>query len=180
MSASNAATQQSQYLTFWIAGEEYAASVLRVREILAFTPPTRVPGTPACIRGVLNLRGTVVPLVDLAVKFGLPEMTITRWTCIVIVELELDGEITVLGVMTDAVSQVIELGAADIEPPPAFGTRIRVDYLLGLAKVGQKFVLILDLERMLSTNELLAAVSLQSSPDATESPTTAAVEASGP
>lgn len=145
-----------QYLTFFLAGEEYAVGILRVREIIQYDTVTRVPTTPACVRGVLNLRGTVVPVVDLAVKFGLPEVPITRRTCVVIVEVNLEREQAVMGLLSDAVSQVIELGPGEIEPPPPFGLNAQTEYLLGMAKSDRKFLLILDLDRVLSERELKA------------------------
>jgi purine-binding chemotaxis protein CheW len=158
-----------QFLTFVLAGEEYAVGILRVREIIELPPLTRVPTTPPCIRGVLNLRGGVVPVVDLAVKFGLGETAATRFTCVVIVEAELAGEATVMGLMVDAVRQVLELDAAALVPPPQFGTRIRTDYLLGMGQCGAKFVLLLDLDRVLSEAELLAvAAAADAAPAAAE------------
>jgi len=157
MSAS-APGESAQYLTFFLAGEEYAAGILRVKEILQYEPVTRIPTTPPWIRGVMNLRGSVVPVVDLAVKFGLPETPVTKWTCVLIVELEVDGQRVVMGVMADAVTEVVDLKPEEIAPPPSFGTRVRVDYLLGMGKVpGKKFVLLLDLDRVLSEAELLSA-----------------------
>jgi purine-binding chemotaxis protein CheW len=152
-----AAVSPGQFLTFAIAEDEYAVAVRRVREILEYETVTHVPGLPPWIRGVINLRGSVVPVVDLAVKLGLPAAPATRRTCIVIVELELEGLATAIGIIADAVSQVIDLQADDIEPPPAFGTLMRVDYLRGLGKLARAFVLILDIDRVLSTEELLAA-----------------------
>lgn len=150
--------ESAQYLTFFLAGEEYAAGILRVREILQYEPVTRIPTAPPWIRGVMNLRGSVVPVVDLALKLGLPETAVTKWTCVLIVEVELEGQRAVMGVMADEVTEVIDLRPEDIEPPPPFGTRVRVDYLLGMGKVpGKKFVLLLDLDRVLSTAELLSA-----------------------
>ena len=160
MHAVESAVDETQHLAFYIGGEEYAIGILRVQEILEYDTITKVPGTPASIRGVINLRGSVVPVVDLAVRFGLPESPITKRTCIVVVEVDSDGERTVLGVMADSVSQVIELGAGDIEPPPAFGTRVRMDYLLGMGRAGKKFILLLDVDRVLSVSELQAAASL--------------------
>jgi len=153
-------TEQTQYLTFYLAGEEYAIGILQVKEILEYDTLTKVPQTPPSIRGVINLRGSVVPVVDLAAKFGLPASPVTKRTCIVIVEVDLAGQRTVMGVLADAVSQVMDLTAADIEAPPAFGTSVRVDYLQGMGKVGKKFVLILDVDRVLSAPELLAAEAL--------------------
>ena len=159
-------TELSQYLTFYLGGEEYAVGILRVKEILAYDTLTRVPDTPGFIRGVMNLRGSVVPVVDLAVRFGLGDTTLTKSTCVVILEVELDGEITVVGVMADAVSQVVELADDQIEPPPALGTTIRVEYLKGLGASGRKFVMILDVDRILSKGELEAAASAARDGDA--------------
>ena len=145
-----------QYLTFILGGEEYAIAILRVREILEYSNVTRVPSTPECICGVINLRGSVLPVIDLAVKFGLPPTEPTKQTCIVVVEVELDGEQTVLGVLTDAVNQVIELRDTSIQPPPAFGTKVRLEFLRGLGEVENGFILVLDIERLLTSEELLA------------------------
>jgi purine-binding chemotaxis protein CheW len=105
------------------------------------------------VRGVINLRGTVVPVVDLALKFGMADTAVTKLTCILIVEASLGGERAVVGVIADAVSEVLELAAGDIEPTPPFGTQVRVDYLTGMGKVGKGFVLLLDLDRVLSAEE---------------------------
>lgn len=149
--------EQPQYLTFHIAGEEYAAAILRVKEIIEFGAVTKVPTMPEFVRGVINLRGSVVPVVDLAAKLGMPLTNVTRWSCIVIVEVTIDGEDTVVGVLVDAMGQVIELSPKDIERPPAFGTRARADYLRGMGKVGTKFVMILDLDKVLGQAVLLDA-----------------------
>jgi purine-binding chemotaxis protein CheW len=154
------ATEQTQYLTFYLAGEEYAIGILRVKEILEYDTLTPVPQTPPSIRGVINLRGRVVPVVDLAAKFGLPPSPLTKRTCIVIVEVTLDGHPTVMGVLADAVSQVMDLAPGDIAAPPVFGTRVRVDYLQGMGKVGKKFILLLDVDRVLAAPELRAAEAL--------------------
>src|SRR6476646_4495439 len=144
-----------QYLTFMIGGEEYAVSLLKVREIVEYEPITRIPRTPAWVRGVMNLPGSVAPVVDLAVKFGQAPCEIGKLTCIVVVEVELEGEAAVMGVMTDAVSRVIELKPEEIEPPPTFGTRVKVDYVLGMARSGKKFCLLLDTDAVLSAEELV-------------------------
>lgn len=145
-----------QLLTFAVAGEEYAVGILRVREIIQYEDVTRVPMTPPWVRGVMNLRGSVVPVVDLAVKLGLPETPVGPTTCAVIVEVELAGQFAVMGVMADSVDQVVDLPATGIEPPPAFGTRVRVEYLQGLAKLEKGMALVLDIDRVLSADELLA------------------------
>ena len=144
-----------QYLTFMIAGEEYAMALLKVKEIIEYGTVTVVPKTPAWIRGVINLRGSVVPVVDLAVKFRLAASVPGKLTCIVITEVECEGEAAVMGVMADSVRAVITLKPDEIEPPPTFGTRVKVDYLLGMARSGKKFSLILDTDKVLSVDELL-------------------------
>ncbi len=143
-----------QYLTFFVGSEEYAAGILRIKEIIEFNGATRVPGTPNSVVGVINLRGRVVPVIDLAVKFGSAPTVSTRLTCVVIVEIDLDGERTVMGLLTDSVSQVIDLPAEAIEPPPLFGTRARVDFLQGVGKSGERFILILDLDKLLTEKEI--------------------------
>jgi len=158
-----------QLLTFLIGQEEYAVSIHRTREIIEYPPITQVPGTPAYIRGVLNLRGSVVPVVDLARKFGLPEAPVTNRTCVVILEVELGDEAAVMGVVADAVSQVIELSPDEIEEPPSFGTQVRVDYLLGMGRSGQRFVLMLDIDKVLSEGELQDATRLAQDGDEDES-----------
>jgi len=152
-------TARSQYLGFCVAGEEYGIGILRVKEILEYDTVTKVPTTPKSIRGVINLRGNVVPVVDLAVKLGLPESQVTKRSCVVIVEVAFDGETAVMGLMADSVSQVLDLAAADIQAPPAFGTRVQVDYLLGMGRAGKKFVLLLDIDRVLSEEEIAVASS---------------------
>src|SRR5882757_4374883 len=147
-----------QYLTFFLAGEEYAISILQVTDIIECGAVTRVPGTPPWIRGVHNLRGTVVPVIDLAIKFGLPATEVTRRTCVVIVELRVDDEAVVMGVMADSVHQVADFTAEQIQPSPSFGPRIRASFHLGMASTSDaRFVLLLDIDRIFSSDEILAA-----------------------
>lgn len=153
MSSAAETVERQQYLAFTLAGGEYAVGILKVKEILQYEELTRVPSTPRSIRGVLNLRGSVIPVVDLAVKFGLPEPAVTKRTCVLVVETAFGGVPTVMGLVADAVSEVIELGHDDVEAPPAFGTRVRVDHLVGMGKVGKKFVLLLDIDKVLSADE---------------------------
>lgn len=155
------AASSTQYLGFTLAGEACAIRVLDVKEIIEYAVVTRVPTTPPWVRGVMNLRGRVVPVIDLAVKFGLPESPVTRRTCIVVVEVELDGEPAVMGLVVDSVSQVMELPPSDVLPPPRFGTSVRVEYLLGLGRLADRFVLLLDIDRVLSAAELMKAASLE-------------------
>jgi purine-binding chemotaxis protein CheW len=142
-----------QYLTFLIRGEEHAVPVLRVREIIEYETVTRVPSTPAYVRGVINLRGAVLPVVDLAAKLGHPLSEPTRTTCIVVVEARLGDELVSVGVLADAVSQVVDIAAAAIEPAPAFGTGAPVELLAGVGKLDGRLVLVLDLDRVLSPVE---------------------------
>jgi purine-binding chemotaxis protein CheW len=152
-------SEQIQYLTFHLGGEEYAIGILRVKEIIEYGTLTVVPQTPPSIRGVINLRGNVVPVVDLALKFGIPQSPITNRTCIIIVEVELRGEQSVIGIIADSVSQVIELAPSEILPPPSFGTRVSVDFLHGMGRADKKFSLILNIDKVLSIDELTSTAS---------------------
>lgn len=151
---------KADYLTFFIAGEEYGVPILRVREILELDALTRVPSAPRCIRGVINLRGSVVPVADLALQLGQPECAITKRTCVVVVEVMHEGALLVMGLMVESVNQTIQLIESEIESAPSFGTVARADHLLGMSAVGKKFVQLLDLDRVLSPEELHRAVSL--------------------
>jgi len=175
----NETTNQMQYLTFHLAGEEYAIGILQVKEIIEYDALTKVPMTPPWVRGVINLRGSVVPVIDLAVKFGQPDRPVGKRTCIVIVEVDLGGERTVMGIVADAVSQVMDLPPEEITAPPAFGTKVRTDYLKGMGKAGKKFVLILDTDRVLSADELEIVASLQEA-DSVRSPEADAPATRGP
>lgn len=146
---------QEQYLTFMLAGGEFAFNILCVKEILEYDTVTAVPKTPRWIRGVFNLRGAVVPVVDLAVKFGVADTQVTKSTCIIIVETCVDGHPTTMGVIADAVNQVMDVSPDDIRPVPEFGTGIKVDYLLGVTRIGKKFALLLATDKVLSADELL-------------------------
>ncbi len=152
MSASQS-VERHQYLSFSMGGADYAVGILRVKEILQFESITRVPSVPRSVRGVINLRGTVVPVVDLAVKFGQGETPVTKRTCVLVVEVSLAGQSAVMGVLADGVTEVLELGKDDIEPPPPFGARIQVPFLTGMGKVGQEFVLLIDLDMILDAEE---------------------------
>jgi purine-binding chemotaxis protein CheW len=147
----------SQHLTFLVHGDEYAVEILRVREVIPSLPLTRVPTTPPSIRGVVNLRGAVVPVVDLGLRFGLTELTLTKRTCIVLVEVVEAGVATAMGLLVDQVQQVIDLEAEAIEAVPPFGVHVRLDFLRGMGPVGEKFVMLLDVDRVVSTSDLLAA-----------------------
>lgn len=141
----------TQYLSFILAGHEYALGILRVREILEYDTVTPVPGAPVWVRGVFNLRGGVVPVVDLTVKLGLAPITLTRRSCIVVVEARLGGESVVLGLLADGIGQVLDLGPEDVVPPPALGTPVHAGFLMGLGRLGagRGFVLLLDIDKVL-------------------------------
>ena len=150
--------EHPQFLTVLVGEEEYAVGVLRVREIIQYHAVTRVPRTPEWVRGVINLRGSVVPVVDLAVKFGLPAAAPGRCTCIVLVEALVEDEPVVMGMIADEVRQVVDLPAGAVQQPPAFGTRVRVDYLEGMGRVADRMVLLLDVDRLLAADHVVAAV----------------------
>ena len=144
----------AQYLTFLLSGEMYAVGILNVKEIIEYGQLTEIPMMPAFIRGVINLRGSVVPVIDLSARFGGQQTEVSRRTCIVIIEIGSEEERHDIGVVVDAVSEVLEVSAADIEPAPSFGAKIRADFIDGMGKIGGKFVIILDIQRVLSVEEI--------------------------
>lgn len=146
--------EQGQYLIFTLHDEALAIGILSIKEIIEYGSLTEVPMMPALVRGVINLRGAVVPVIDLTARFGRGRTEVGRRTCIVIVELEQGGERQDLGVIVDTVNEVIEIPRCDIEPPPAFGAMIHTDFIAGMGKVAGRFVVILDIERILSLDEL--------------------------
>jgi purine-binding chemotaxis protein CheW len=150
----------SQFLTFMLGEEQFAVGILHIKEIIEYGSLATVPMMPACVRGVINLRGAVVPVADLSVRFGRPASPVTKRTCIVIVEVEgagTEGK-QVLGMLVDAVNAVVEIAAGDIEPAPSFGTRIRPDFIAGIGKFNGKFVILLAIDRVLSTEEVVEMV----------------------
>lgn len=149
-------TDARQYLTFSLAGELFAVDTLRVREIIEYGGLTSVPMLPPSIRGVINLRGAVVPVIDLQVRFGKGPCAAGRRTCVVILEVERDGHQQVIGVIVDTVNAVLEIPAQDIEPAPAFGASVRADFILGIGKLDERLVILLDIGRVLSVDELHA------------------------
>lgn len=153
-SSAVAASESAQYLTFMLGGEAFGIGIMAVKEIIEFSGITEVPMMPESIRGVINLRGAVVPVMDLAARFGRPLAVPGKRTCIVIVELEADGERQVTGVVVDAVSAVLDIALAEIEPAPSFGTRIRGDFIGGMAKVNGKFVILLNVAHVLALDGL--------------------------
>jgi len=145
---------QSQYLTFLLGGEMFAIPILNIKEIIEYGSLTTVPMMPEFIRGVINLRGSVVPVVDLAVRFGRKTTEVTRRTCIVIIEIESEGEKQDVGVVVDTVNEVLEIPQTEIEKAPSFGARIRADFISGMGKIAGKFVIILDVNHVLSIDEM--------------------------
>jgi purine-binding chemotaxis protein CheW len=146
--------QQHQYLTFMLNSEIFAIGILRIKEIIEYGNLTEVPRMPSFIRGVINLRGAVVPVIDLGSRFGKQASTVSRRTCIVIIEVEHDDAQQVVGVMVDAVNEVLDIPAAEIEPAPSFGAKIRADFIRGMGKVDGKFVIILNVDHVLSLDEM--------------------------
>jgi purine-binding chemotaxis protein CheW len=146
--------QQHQYLTFMLSSEIFAIGILRIKEIIEYGNLTEVPRMPDFIRGVINLRGAVVPVIDLGSRFGKLASTVSRRTCIVIIEVEHDGGQQVVGVMVDAVNEVLDIMPSEIEPAPSFGAKIRADFIRGMGKVDGKFVIILNVDHVLSLDEM--------------------------
>lgn len=148
--------EEKQYLTFMLGGEMFSISILSIKEIIWYANLTEVPMMPACIRGVINLRGAVVPVMDLSSRFGKPSTAVTKSTCIVIIEVQTqnEGEHQNMGVVVDSVQAVLEIPTSEIEPAPSFGAKIRPDFIEGIAKVNGKFVILLNVNRVLSTEEI--------------------------
>ena len=154
VSASRTDSRAGKYLTFQLASEEFGVGVLKVREIMGVQDITAVPQTPPHIKGVINLRGKVVPVVDLRLKFGVPAAEYTQRTCIVVTQVESGNSTVLIGIVVDAVSEVLSLSASEIEDTPDFGEKIETQYLLGMAKVKGKVKILLDIDRILSAQDL--------------------------
>jgi purine-binding chemotaxis protein CheW len=162
--AAAVASEPAQYLTFLLAGDVYAIGILAIKEIIEHDSLTQVPMMPACVLGVINLRGAVVPVMDLQARFGRPSSTITKRSCIVIVEIASGDERQVIGVAVDAVNEVLDIVPAEIEPPPSFGARIRSDFIHGIGKVKGKFVIVLDVDHVLALDALATPGGLAGAP----------------
>ncbi|WP_426153327.1 chemotaxis protein CheW [Pseudomonas sp. DC3000-4b1] len=151
----------AQYLTFAVAGDTYALAIDGIKEIIELSPMTLVPMMPAYVRGVINLRGAVVPVVDLAARFGQPQALVGRRSCVVILEIQpAEGDKQVFGLLVDAVCAVLDIAAEHMEPPPAFGARIRADFIAGMARLDERFVIVLDANRVLALHDLVALAQL--------------------
>ncbi len=155
-------TETSQFLSFSLDSDLYALDIAKVREVLEFGSVTKVPRTPEFMRGVINLRGTVVPVVDLRLKFGLPRTEKLINTCIIIVEVTIDNETTILGALADSVQEVMELEPSQIDPPPRIGTRLDTAFITGMGKRDDRFIIILDIDKVFSATELRMVQSIES------------------
>ncbi|HDN26415.1 MAG TPA: chemotaxis protein CheW [Thioploca sp.] len=151
----------NKYLTFVLATEEYAVDILRVQEIKGWNKVTTIPNTPGYICGVINLRGTIVPIIDLRLRFNLEHLAYGQMTVVVVVKvLSVDGKERIMGIVVDGVSDVYDVAEADIKPPPDFGSVITTEFVKGLATVDEKMVIVLDIDRLLNSNELAIVESL--------------------
>lgn len=150
------AHEPAQYLIFTLAGESFAIDILHIKEIIEYGALTEVPMMPESVRGVINLRGAVVPVIDLAAQFGRGCTKAGRRTCTVIVEIEQEGERHDMGLIVDAVNEVIEIAAVNVEPPPEFGHGLRTDFIAGMGKVDGKFVILLNIDKVLALSNLAA------------------------
>lgn len=156
LEAGSADAASSQYLTFSLANEEYGVDILRVQEIKGWTPVTQIPNAPCFLKGVLNLRGTIVPIVDLRMRFNLKEIEYTPTTVVIVLSLLTEGRERTFGIVVDAVSDVLNIATADIRPKPDFGTVVDADFINGLATVDEQMVMLLDIDRLLRPDELNA------------------------
>ena len=147
--------REGKYLTFTLASEDYGIGILKIKEIIGMMPITSVPQTPSYVKGVVNLRGKVIPVVDLRLKFGIPAIDYTERTCIIVVEISGQSGAIKIGIVVDAVSEVLNIKGEDVENTPAFGTRANTDYILGMAKMGGSVKILLDIDKVLSTQELV-------------------------
>ena len=150
------AEKKDQYLAFVLGGDAFAMEIRSIKEVIQYGSLTEVPLMPEFIRGVINLRGAVVPVIDLSVRFGRAATAIARRTCIVILEVPYQGDVVELGIIVDNVSEVLEIGPSEIEPAPAFGSTLRSEFLAGVGKVGGRFVILLDVNHVLAIDEMAA------------------------
>ncbi len=148
------AEREGKYLTFTLHDEEYGIGILKVKEIIGMMPITTVPKTPDYVKGVINLRGKVIPVADLRLKFGMDPMDYTERTCIIVVEISGAGKKVHMGIVVDSVSEVLNIKAGDIEDTPNFGSRLDTDYILGMAKAGGGIKILLDIDEILNIDEI--------------------------
>lgn len=148
------ADKEGKYLTFTLAEEEYGIGILKIKEIIGMLPITSVPQTPDFVKGVINLRGKVIPVMDLRLRFGMPAIDYTERTCIIVVEIAGNSGTILIGIVVDAVSEVLNIKGDDIEKTPTFGAKLNTDYILGMAKMEGGVKILLDIDRVLSNDEL--------------------------
>lgn len=158
-------TTTQQYLTFGLGEEIFALETGSVREVIELAPVTRIPRTPPYMRGVINLRGHAVPVVDLRVKFDMPQVKDTVNTCVIIVDVEVEGESCSMGAIVDSVREVFEMTSDQINPPPRMGTSIRADFIKGMGKQNEEFIMILDIARVFSPEELQVLAETEAGPE---------------
>jgi purine-binding chemotaxis protein CheW len=146
--------KDGKYLTFTMANEEYGIGILKIKEIIGMMPITTVPQTPEFVKGIINLRGKVIPVIDLRLRFGIKAIDYTERTCIIVVEIEGNAETIQIGIVVDAVSEVLNVHEANIEETPTFGTKLRTDYILGMAKMEGGVKILLDIDKVLNPDEV--------------------------
>lgn len=152
----DAVAEGLQYLTFSLAGEEYGIDILKVQEIRGWVPVTKVPNAPAFVRGVMNLRGAIVPVIDLRLRFGLETVEYTKTTVVIVVTVQSASGSRIIGTVVDGVSDVLNVDAADIQPAPDFGTAVHTEFISGLVTIESGMVMLLDVDRLLSVEEMFA------------------------
>ena len=148
------ANREGKYLTFTMADEEYGIGILKIKEIIVMMPITSVPQTPGFVKGVINLRGKVIPVIDLRLRFGMGEKEYNDRTCIIVVEIQRNSGAVIIGIVVDSVSEVLNIKADEIEDTPTFGTKLNTDYILGMAKMDKSVKILLDIDRVLSAEEI--------------------------
>ncbi len=152
--AQSAGASEGKYLTFSLAGEEYGIGIRKIKEIIGMMPVTSVPRTPVYVKGVINLRGKVIPVIDLRLRFGLEAVEHTDRTCIIVVEVQGESAKVVTGIVVDSVSEVLNIKASDIEDTPEFGAALDTEYILGMAKTEEEVKILLDIDRVLAAGEI--------------------------
>ena len=159
--SATSAGQAGQYLTFGLGTETFAIGIMAIKEIIEYASLTEVPMMPPYVRGVINLRGSVVPVLDLPIRFGKASSAVTKRTCIVIIDVMVGSDRHVLGLVVDAVNAVLDIPPSDIEPPPAFGASIRTEFIRGMVKINSKFVIVIDVDHVLAADEAQALAEIQ-------------------
>ncbi|MCE5241811.1 MAG: chemotaxis protein CheW [Syntrophobacteraceae bacterium] len=150
------AQRDGKYLTFSLGGEEYGIGILKIKEIIGMIRITPMPQTPEYVKGVVNLRGKVIPVIDLRLRFSMPPMEYAERTCIIVVEIQAQGKMVILGIVVDSVSEVLSIRAEDIADTPTFGTGLKTDFILGMAKMGGGVKILLDIDKVLSSDEVIS------------------------